>query len=215
MAGKGGLKDYDMINDMANDRSVKPSLVEAEMPSQDPSPQDLESAIRSSGYHVAISHNIYDPSWDEFLAKAPGGHHVQSSLWAQVKAINNWKAIRIIITRDEQIVAGAQLLMRSIMPLLAFAYLTKGPVLIEECRPIAETIIRHVVRISQENHIQMLAIQPPNNGAALISLLLDCGFQPSSLELAPAASFVLDLAPTEDWILGEKGSPCERAMRPT
>jgi len=120
-----------------------------------------------------------------------------------VKAINNWKAIRILITKEEQIIAGAQLLIRSITPLFAVAYLTKGPVLIEEDPSIAKTIIRDVIHISQENHIQLLAIQPANNGAAISSLLLECGFQPSSLELAPAASLVLDLTPTEDEILSQ------------
>lgn len=156
------------------------------------------------GFQIQVSSEINDLKWNEFVASVPSGHHVQTSLWGQVKTILNWKTIRILIAeQDGRIVAGAQILMRSITPLFTVAYLTKGPVLSSENPSLAKAIIRYAIQTSRENHAQILAIQPPNNGTAMISLLSECGFQPSSLELAPVASFVIDLAPNENQLLNQ------------
>jgi hypothetical protein len=64
-------------------------------------------------YQVRLSGGGPDPEWDAFVAQNPGGHHVQTSLWGQLKALLGWKAARIIVTDHERIVAGAQLLTRS------------------------------------------------------------------------------------------------------
>lgn len=175
--------------------------VEAEKSRAKPIPQDINKTLARTGYQVQVSEEISDSNWDEFLAKTPGGHHVQTSLWAQVKATLKWKTVRIIVTKKDRIVAGAQLLLRSIMPFITVAYLTKGPVIGGEGISIAEAIIQYVIRISQEKHVLMLVIQPPNDGKEIASLLATLGFQPSSLELAPTASVILDLSPTEDQIL--------------
>jgi lipid II:glycine glycyltransferase (peptidoglycan interpeptide bridge formation enzyme) len=155
-------------------------------------------------FQIQVSNKINDPRWDNFVASIPSGHHVQTSLWGQVKAILNWKTRRILITEQNgNIVAGAQILMRSITPLFTVAYMTKGPVLSNENPYLTKTIIQSAIQVSRENRAQILAMQPPNNGTAMISLLSECGFQPSSLELAPVASLVLDLAQTEEQIIGQ------------
>jgi lipid II:glycine glycyltransferase (peptidoglycan interpeptide bridge formation enzyme) len=163
--------------------------------------QDINSAKLGSEYQIQVSEDIHDSNWDDFLAKTPSGHHLQTSMWGQVKAVLKWKTIRIIVTDQDHIVAGVQLLIRSIMPFITVAYLTKGPVLSDENTSVAEAIIQYAIQISRENHVQLLAIQPPNKGDEISSLLPAWGFQPSSLELAPTASIIIDLAPTQEQIL--------------
>jgi peptidoglycan pentaglycine glycine transferase (the first glycine) len=154
-----------------------------------------------SDYAVEISEAAEDPAWDAFVARTPGGHHVQTSLWGQVKALLGWQVARIVLTDRKRIVAGAQLLIRPMPVIGAVAYLTKGPVCCSEDAMLAELVIDEVCRISRAHHVQLLAIQPPNNGQAMVCLLPPRGFRPSSLELAPTATILIDLAPDPDGIL--------------
>ena len=144
---------------------------------------------------------MQDPDWDAFVARAPGGHHVQTALWGQVKALLGWHVARIVVTEQKRIIAGAQLLIRPMPVIGAVAYLTKGPVCASEDVDLAELVIDEVCRVSRARHVQLLAIQPPNNGQAMVSLLPPRGFCPSSLELAPTATILIDLAPDLDGIL--------------
>lgn len=153
-------------------------------------------------FQIDVSSKSNDLKWNEFVASVPSGHHVQTSLWGQVKATLHWKAKRILITEPNgSIVAGAQLLIRSFTPLFNVAYLTKGPILSRDNLSLAKEIIKCAIQISRENHAQILAVQPPNNGTAIISVLSEYGFCPSSLELAPFASIVIDLAPNGSELL--------------
>jgi lipid II:glycine glycyltransferase (peptidoglycan interpeptide bridge formation enzyme) len=154
-----------------------------------------------SNYAVEISEEMQDPDWDAFVAGAPGGHHVQTSLWGQVKALLGWHAARIVLTDQKRILAGAQLLIRPMPVIGAVAYLTKGPICASEDAGLAELVIDEVCRIGCAHHVQLLAIQPPNNGQEMVSLLPSRGFHPSSLELAPTATILIDLAPDPDSIL--------------
>jgi lipid II:glycine glycyltransferase (peptidoglycan interpeptide bridge formation enzyme) len=157
----------------------------------------------NADYEVKSSDEIQDPEWDAFVARVPGGHHVQTSLWGQVKALLGWRVARVLVTSQGHIMAGAQLLIRP-MPLVGIvAYLTKGPVCVSEDVGLAELVIDEICRVSRARHVQLLAIQPPDNGQAMVSLLSSPpgGFHPSSLELAPTATILIDLAPDLDEIL--------------
>jgi peptidoglycan pentaglycine glycine transferase (the first glycine) len=152
-------------------------------------------------YRVKISDQMQDPEWDAFVVSAAGGHHVQTGLWAEVKALLGWRVKRIVVTDRGRIVAGAQLLVRPQSFIGTVAYLTKGPVSVSEDVELPELVIDEVCRISRACRARLLAIQPPNNGQTMAGLLSDRGFQPSSLELAPTASILLDLTPNLDQIL--------------
>ena len=77
---------------------------------------------------VTVSDAVEAPAWDTFLAEVPGGHHVQTSLWAQVKAESGWRPVRVVATRGGTIVGGAQLLVRPLAFSRCVAYVAKGPV---------------------------------------------------------------------------------------
>ena len=68
-----------------------------------------------------VQTDLADPEWDSFVERTPGGHHVQSSLWAQVKAVVGWLLLRVIAVRDGVIVGGAQILTRPITYLVRHA----------------------------------------------------------------------------------------------
>ena len=155
----------------------------------------------SADYQVQISDDVHHPAWDAFVASIPGGHHVQTSLWGQVKATLGWRAERVVITRDKHIVAGGQVLIRPIPVVGALGYVTKGPLCALEDPALAEMVVQALHRVSAAHHVQHLAIQPPNNGKAIAGQLLEWGFRLSWLELAPTASVLIDLTPGLDILL--------------
>ncbi len=69
--------------------------------------------------------------WDDF-ACANGGHLLQSWGWGELKSRFGWSAERILLTRDREPVAGAQMLFRRLPLGLTLAYVPRGPV----CDPL-------------------------------------------------------------------------------
>ena len=50
-----------------------------------------------------ISNIEIDPKWDEFLGSIPGNDYQQTSLWANVKNVQGWNAIRIYGVQEQNI----------------------------------------------------------------------------------------------------------------
>jgi peptidoglycan pentaglycine glycine transferase (the first glycine) len=175
--------------------------------------RDLNGGV-NVGYQIRVSYEIEEPEWDAFLAETPGGHHVQTSLWAQVKALLGWCAARIVVTRGERIVAGAQLLIRP-LPLAASAigYVPKGPLLAVDDPLLAKLVINELHEVAKAHHIQYLVVQPPSNGEVLARQLPNWGFRLSSIEVAPAATVLLDLTKDLDDILAQMKSKTRYNLR--
>ena len=88
--------------------------------------RDLDAVVNGD-YQLRVAHETEDPAWDTFLAETPGGHHVQTSLWAQVRAAAGWRAVRVVARRGDGIVAGAQVLIRPLPLVGAIGYVPRGP----------------------------------------------------------------------------------------
>lgn len=170
---------------------------------------DLDSITASqsresiSRYEFQITESLNDPEWDAFLVNTPGGHHVQSSLWAQIKAGTSWKVTRIVAKKQGQIVGGAQLLIRKMGPLFSIVYLSKGPVVGIPNLSLIDAIIHRAIRVAKMNHALLFAVQPPSNGSEIAKQLPQLGFETSQLELAPIASLLLDLSPSLDQLVAD------------
>lgn len=66
--------------------------------------------------------------WDDYVLENQG-HPLQLWGWGQVKKSHGWDADRVFITEDDEIIGGAQVLIRRLpSPLRAFAYIPRGPV---------------------------------------------------------------------------------------
>jgi hypothetical protein len=77
-----------------------------------PPPRPDDGTDLREGYRVHLSVAARDPRWDAFLEATPGGHHLQSSSWGQVKAFLGWRAARMVVTRDADIRGGVEILLR-------------------------------------------------------------------------------------------------------
>ncbi len=158
----------------------------------------------SSRYQVALSDDTCDQKWDEFLTRAPGGHHVQSCAWGRLKAHHQWKAIRIIAREGSKIVAGGQLLVRSLprVPFLGrVGYLAMGPVCLPAHGEAVLPVLQRLKQLARELRIRYCAVQPSPGSAWDHRFLEQNDYRPSAIQLGPLASLRIDLAVDSDTIL--------------
>lgn len=82
--------------------------------------------VRDPGQPAA---DLADPvAWDAFVAAAEPGSYMQQTAWARVKAVNGWRAHRLIAAAAPTPI-GAQVLVRRPRPFpWGFAYAPRGPV---------------------------------------------------------------------------------------
>lgn len=164
-------------------------------------------------YQIQISDAFEDPQWDAFLAGIPGGHHLQTSLWAQVKKVLGWRAERIFVIQAGQIVAGAQLLIRRWPLIGAIGCVPKGPVFASKDPRLPELLLDKLHQVAKTQRLQYLIVQPPNNGQHTVNWLLEKGFRLSRNTLAPPATIQIDLRQDLEEIFAQMNSGTRRYVR--
>ncbi len=157
--------------------------------------------VVSASYRTHASTATDDPAWDAFLAATPGGDYLQTSLWAQVKAPFGWRAVRLVVTQDERIVAGAQLLIRPLPLVGAVGYAPRGPLIAVDDPELTRLVLDELHRVAKAHRVQYLMVQPPSNGITLAQQLPDWGFRPSPIIMAPIATIRFDLSLEPDDLL--------------
>jgi len=139
---------------------------------------------------------------------------MQSYEWGEFKKALGWQATRIGIKREGRLVAGAQILLRS-LPLAPWtiAYVPKGPLFDPE-DTADHILIQELHRIARSRRAVLLKIEPnllesPQNAGKLKRL----GFQPSALTNQPRSTLVLDLCCDEDAILSGMRAKTRKLIR--
>ena len=160
------------------------------------------TAVIHPDYQVQVSDETEAPAWDAFVARSPGGHHVQTNLWARVKSTLGWRTKRITITRDEKIIAGAQILFRPLPFVGAVGHVSRGPLVTGDDPLAADLIINKLKEVARRNRIQLLSVQPPAQGEMMAGRLRHFGFLPSVINIGqPTATVLIDLTADFDTIL--------------
>ena len=176
-------------------------------------PGDEKSYRGKDNFQVFVSEGPDDSVWDNFLEKTPGGHHVQSSSWARLKAQFGYLSVRLMAKQEERIVAGAQLLIRRIPYLGSIAYVPRGPLFSTGDPILVNLFINELLKFGTENNFRYIAIQPPRNGESTALQLLRWGFSPSAIEFAPSATVLIDLLPDLEVILAQMDKEARRNIR--
>lgn len=160
----------------------------------------------SCDYEIKVSEEARDQEWDSFLAKTPGGHHAQTSLWAQVKAPLGWSSVRVVVKHNADIVAGVQALLRVLRLGVSVGYVFGGPVSAPDVAPLDALVLGELQRALEARHVQYLLLQPAWQGRSVPARR---HWQPVKEHLlsdvVPIATTYLNLAQDYDQIL--------RAMR--
>jgi peptidoglycan pentaglycine glycine transferase (the first glycine) len=160
------------------------------------------ASASATGYQLTVDSATHDPAWDAFVAATPGGHHAQTSLWAQVKAVLGWDATRLVIRQGDTIVGGAQLLTRAVGRAGSVGFAPRGPLLANDDPRLLDEIQRAMMDFGRERRVRYLKVQPPTDRHDLVDALRARGWTPSAMEAAPTADVRVDLEPTEEEIFG-------------
>jgi lipid II:glycine glycyltransferase (peptidoglycan interpeptide bridge formation enzyme) len=152
-----------------------------------------------------VSREAVDREWDAFLAATPGGHHVQTSMWARLKAALGWSAVRLIVKDGGEIIGGAQMLLREYGRRLRIGYVPKGPIFFPGNQHVAARFMRAFREQVRAENLRCVIVQPANETAP-ISALQACHYRPVRLATFLQATTVIDLSQPLDDIL--------RRMRP-
>jgi lipid II:glycine glycyltransferase (peptidoglycan interpeptide bridge formation enzyme) len=162
---------------------------------------------------TSVTETLSDPRWDAFVERAPGGSHIQTSLWGQVKASSGWHVRRLVIEHQGNIVGGAQFLLRKVPVLGYVGYVSHGPLLAANDPRLGAHVIREMKRTAAQERIRFLIVQPPHGNEALGQHLQEWGFQPGTTAVAPTATVLVDLTATEDEILAQMRQKTRQNIR--
>jgi len=157
-------------------------------------------------YSIQVSGDRYDARWDQFVANCRGGHHEQTSLWAQFKLnYYGWELIRIIVSRDGVIYGGVQILKRRLKWFGNIGYVTRGPLAINDDPVLLNVIVAALENAAKHARLKYLAVVPSYTGHHFDPLLEKLNFIPKPDLLPPSAvmraTLVLDLAEDVDKLM--------------
>lgn len=150
---------------------------------------------------ASISKVESDPEWDDFLETRPDGCYQQSSLWAKLKARDGWQYARLVVRKSNQIVGGAQALLKHLPRFGYVGYVSKGPVVAYEDPELEEYVLDQLKRLAREERILFLRIQPPHSAGQIAQRLFERGALPSQVSVTPLVTARVDIRPEPEAVL--------------
>jgi lipid II:glycine glycyltransferase (peptidoglycan interpeptide bridge formation enzyme) len=154
--------------------------------------------VSRSAISVRVSTSFCDDEWDRFVAGSPHGFHEQTSLWAQVKAFYGWKPLRLTCSDQQGIIAGAQILVRTVRGGYRVGYASRGPVVPSDDPELIARIIDEICQAARKEKVTYLAIAPPYRGQSVETALRARGFRRKPESLPPgsvmSATLLIDLS---------------------
>jgi lipid II:glycine glycyltransferase (peptidoglycan interpeptide bridge formation enzyme) len=155
---------------------------------------------------VLVSNSPSPSLWDDFVVAQPAGHLMQASRWGEFKARFGWRMERVALEREGRIVAGAQVLFRSLPWGQTLAYVPKGPLVDWDDGEQVSALLRGVDDVARRQRAVALKIEPElPDGQLGPERLAGLGFRPGHT-IQPRSTIVVDLNPEPDAILAQMKS---------
>jgi peptidoglycan pentaglycine glycine transferase (the first glycine) len=123
-----------------------------------------------------------DARWDSFLAESHLGHFYQTSMWARTRMLDGWQPLIMVITLDDAIVGGFQVLTRTKSRIGKIGLVLKGPVVNSHDAPVIDFVMKTLKSTARTNRIKALIVQPPDRDQGMTDFLMKSDFSPSHLE---------------------------------
>lgn len=144
-----------------------------------------------------------DAGWDSFVAASAYGHLMQSRSWGGLKARFGWDVERVTLMEGGSIVAGAQVLYRSLpFGLGKLAYVPMGPVVDWGNEAQVDALLTALQGAAKQRSAFCLKVEPDLlDGAGRVSRLLSHRFQPSRQSVQWKSTILIDLDCPEDAIM--------------
>ena len=145
--------------------------------------------------------------WSEFLSKCPNAHLLQTAQWGELKSNFGWEVVRLV-ARDDDSTWGAQILFRHLPLGYSFAYLPKGPLLMDDVRTAENSIPgpsywKEVDQVCHKKKAIFLKIDPDDypDSAVFNAADLSDGFQHNPHSIQPRRTLVVSLEGPEEMIM--------------
>ena len=144
--------------------------------------------------------------WDEYVLEHHG-HPLQLWGWGQVKASHGWKAERLFIVEDTEVIGAAQLLVRPLpTPLRTFAYIPRGPMCsTEQTTPVLEALAQFAKRTY---HSVTLSVEPDS-----MTFSKPDGWVHSTNTILSAETILLDVTQPESELLAHMAKKTRQYIR--
>lgn len=148
-----------------------------------------------------------DAEWDDFVAHHPHGSILQATNWARLKNRFGWSSQRVWMRRDGRLVAGAQILFRSVaIGIVKLGYIPHGPLVDWSDDEQVEVLFNYLDQAAYQRGAGMLKIEPriwqdqmPAETWRGVFSRHGCVASPDTIQ--PPRTILIDLKPSEDNIL--------------
>lgn len=157
-----------------------------------------------SPLHPFTSSPVHNATeWDSALTHLPHPHLLQCWAWGEFKSKYGWSARRVAWKKNDQPVAAAQILKRSVGP-FSIIYVPRGPILDWNDSEIVKTVLSDLQSIAQKDRAIFIKIDPEIDDQSLIpnlqSPITNYWFLSQS-QVQFKNTVWLDLTPGEDEII--------------
>lgn len=149
-----------------------------------------------------------DAAWDEFVTQHPHGSLLQTTAWASLKSRFGWAPKRIWVKKEGQIVAGAQMLIRSAtFGVARMGYVPHGPLVNWDDQEQVEVVFHQLNLAAYQNRTGFVKVEPllwqDEFGAERWQQLCERvhGRVSDSDTIQPPRTVLIDLRPAEADIL--------------
>jgi lipid II:glycine glycyltransferase (peptidoglycan interpeptide bridge formation enzyme) len=141
--------------------------------------------------------------WDSALTRLPHPHLLQCWAWGEFKSKYGWSARRVVWKKNDQPIAAAQILKRSVGP-LSILYVPRGPILDWHDRELSQNVLRDLENIAKRERAIFIKIDPEIDDQSLISnyqLPITNYWFLSQSQVQFKNTVWLDLTPSEEEII--------------
>ena len=167
------------------------------------------------GLSIRISDAPDDPAWDDFLEQVPIGHYAQTSCWGRARASIGWQPIRVVISEDGQVVAGAQMVTRPVPVGGNIGFVCQGPVIREDRTDLTKLVYDELLAMGATRGVQYLVIQPPLSCDWMCVELAGLGFRRGAFDIDYTATVRIDLHPDIDDLIAQTRRGTRNYLRAT
>jgi lipid II:glycine glycyltransferase (peptidoglycan interpeptide bridge formation enzyme) len=140
-------------------------------------------------------------AWDDLVNSVEQSDVSQLMAWTRVRSALGFSAMHVTVARGDQLVAGAQVLVRRFPVFGSIGYVAHGPVVgdgIEHRAAACASVAQGLITLMHDGGIRVLFVQPPIGGDDVSAALADKGFHVSHAGVAPPETVCLDLTRPED-----------------
>ena len=160
-----------------------------------------------------------DAEWDTFVTDHPQGSLLQTTAWTQLKNNFGWSSQRIWLRKDGQLMAGAQILIKTaFLGIVRVGYIPHGPLVNWEDAEQVEVLFHQMDLAAYERRLGFIKMEPfiwqtDPTAKAWTAVTNQFDLVTKTDTIQPANTAVIDLRPTFDDIMAAMKSKTRYNIR--